>query len=208
MANRATEGEGDGNGHLVTLVFALVAALPTRNWYNEVTAPPSPKLGHYVGHVRIAKYSDLVARASRPLSRERPARVGARAGCPRPSGQDARATNDFVDARCNPEERAVLFRITSLPARWPLPRQAPSPAKENRGAEPYRQISFTYLSTTNYKYITRLKRDPNSMSSHVPGTLSSSLPRKKRVPPFSQTPELDLYQPPRWILVRNIRFPS
>ena len=83
MANRATEGERDGNGHLVTLVFALVAALPTRNWYNEVTAPPSPKLGHYVGHVRIAKYSDLVARASRPLSRERPV-ASAR-------GQDAHA---------------------------------------------------------------------------------------------------------------------
>ena len=33
-----------------------------------------------------------VARASRPLSRERPAPVGARAGCPRPSGRDGRAT--------------------------------------------------------------------------------------------------------------------
>ncbi len=33
-----------------------------------------------------------VARASCPLSRERPAPVSARAGCPRPSGRDARAT--------------------------------------------------------------------------------------------------------------------
>jgi hypothetical protein len=33
-----------------------------------------------------------VARASCPLSRERPAPASARAGCPRPSGRDARAT--------------------------------------------------------------------------------------------------------------------
>ena len=36
--------------------------------------------------------SGALARASCPLSRERPAPVGARAGCPRPSGRDARAT--------------------------------------------------------------------------------------------------------------------